>query len=98
MIIKRVLLIIVGLLAALSISGPAQAAVPTDTAASTSVDGRWLPTADSKLDWYWALSDPINVNNVCHVGLCTLGGTTAILTAPAVIDIDGEFNTAATVD
>lgn len=54
----------------------------------------WHPGAVS-LPLYWALSGPINVNDPRQVGERDLTGKP--LPAPAVLDIDGQMNTAATV-
>ena len=45
--------------------------------------GRWKPTSSSPLPLYWILSAPLNASDV--------------LPAPAVFDIDGQDNSAATV-
>lgn len=54
----------------------------------------WAAAAHS-LPLHWALSDSVNVNDPVQVGERSLTG--AVLPPPAVLDIDGQMNTAATV-
>lgn len=55
----------------------------------------WQPSATTNLPLYWALSGSINVNDPAQIGERSLSGTA--LPRPAVLDIDGEYNSAATV-
>lgn len=57
-------------------------------------DTWWVPTPGSTL--HWNLGGAINVDNPKHVGERELG-TNAVLPRPDALDIDGEFNSAATV-
>lgn len=56
----------------------------------------WQPTAEKPLTLHWVLGGPLNVNNAKQMGLRDFNGNP--LPEPDVYDIDGEFNTAATVD
>lgn len=55
----------------------------------------WQPASSTSLPLYWALSDPIDVTKPAQIGERSLTG--GVLPAPAVLDIDGQLNTAATV-
>ena len=55
----------------------------------------WQPSSAQALPLYWALSGTINVNDPRQIGERSLSG--AVLPRPAVVDIDGDFNSAATV-
>lgn len=69
---------------------PAQAAPVQEAAASW-----WRPSAASPLPLHWNLGGKIDPNNPKHVGERSLDGK--VLPRPAVLDIDGEYNSAATV-
>lgn len=56
----------------------------------------WKPTAAQPLKLQWMLDGPLNVNDPVQMGLRDLNGNT--LPAPDVYDIDGEANSAQTVD
>jgi endo-alpha-1,4-polygalactosaminidase (GH114 family) len=56
---------------------------------------RWLPAANPALPLHWNLGGTIDVNNAKQIGERDFNG--AVLPRPAVLDIDGEQNTAATV-
>lgn len=58
--------------------------------------GMWMPTADRPLALHWVLGGALNVNDPVQMGLRDLSGKT--LPEPDVYDIDGEYNTKATVD
>ena len=62
--------------------------------ATAHADDWWKPAKDAGT-LHWALEGAIDPNNPKHVGERDLAGKT--LPRPAVIDIDGEYNTAATV-
>lgn len=53
----------------------------------------WIPTPGSTL--HWNLGGAIDVNNPKHVGERDLSG--GVLPRPGVLDVDGEYNSAATV-
>jgi endo-alpha-1,4-polygalactosaminidase (GH114 family) len=53
----------------------------------------WQPTSTAPLPLHWILGDPVNVNDPCQIGERGLG-CIGVLPPPAVLDIDGEFNTA----
>ncbi len=55
---------------------------------------RWHPGMEP-LPLHWNLGGAIDVNNPRHIGERSLSG--AVLPRPAVLDIDGEYNSAATV-
>jgi endo-alpha-1,4-polygalactosaminidase (GH114 family) len=55
----------------------------------------WWQPGTEPLPLHWNLGGAINVDNPRHVGERSISG--AVLPRPAVLDIDGEFNTAATV-
>lgn len=84
---KSSLVIIALIVGAVAITGPtAKAEEPT----------WWRPTASQPLSLHWALSGPLDVNNAKQMGLRDFNGR--ILPEPDVYDIDGEYNTKATVD
>jgi hypothetical protein len=58
--------------------------------------GLWMPTASQPLAFHWVLGSALNVNDPVQMGLRDFNGNT--LPAPQVYDIDGEYNTKATVD
>lgn len=58
--------------------------------------GWWKPTPAEPLSFHWVLGGPLNVNDPVQMGLRDFNG--AVLPAPDVYDIDGEFNSKATVD
>jgi endo-alpha-1,4-polygalactosaminidase (GH114 family) len=76
------LVVLVGVLVGVGLAGPARA------------DDWWKPGADVG-HLHWNLGGTINVDNPRHVGERSISG--AVLPRPAVLDIDGEFNTSATV-
>lgn len=76
------LLVMVGVLVGVALAAPARA------------DTWWVPTPGLSL--HWNLGGAIDPDNPRHVGERELG-TNAVLPRPDVLDIDGEFNTAATV-
>lgn len=55
----------------------------------------WKPTAAQRISLHWVLGGPLNVNNPVQMGLRDFQGNE--LPEPDVYDIDGEFNSAATV-
>lgn len=56
----------------------------------------WHPTADRPYTLQWMLGGALNINDPVQMGLRDLSGNT--LPAPDIYDIDGELNTASTVD
>lgn len=84
-------LVLIALLVLLVSAAPAQA---FPAASRTTVASWWQPGTGS-LPLHWNLGGTIDVNNPKHVGERDLGG--AVLPRPMVLDIDGEFNGAATV-
>jgi len=56
----------------------------------------WQPTTEKRIALHWVLGDPLDVNNPKQMGLRDFNGQ--VLPEPDVYDIDGEFNTAATVN
>jgi len=71
------------------------AVAPVATTPPPTTGAIWLPTADKPLALQWVLGDALNVNDATQMGLRDFNGNT--LPAPDVYDIDGEYNTAATV-
>lgn len=67
--------------------------VPTTTA---SADTWWHPSSAHALPMHWMLDGPgvMDINNPCQTGLRGLG-CTGTLPAPAVMDVDGDYNTRA---
>jgi hypothetical protein len=63
-------------------------------AAPGRADTWWKPSGSLPL--HWNLGGTINVNNARHIGERAIDGTT-VLPRPAVLDIDGQYNTAQTV-
>lgn len=57
-------------------------------------DDWWRPGTEP-LPLHWNLGGAIDVNNPRHIGERSISG--AVLPPPAVLDIDGEYNSAATV-
>lgn len=55
----------------------------------------WKPTADQRISLHWVLGGPLNIDDPKQMGLLDFNGNP--LPEPDVYDIDGEFNTAATV-
>lgn len=82
---RTVITLLSALLLLLTLASPANAA-----------DAWWQPKASQKLTLHWALEGAINVNNPKHIGERDFNG--AVLPRPNVLDIDGEYNTAATVN
>lgn len=87
---KLVLAVVAALSLCLLAAQPAQAR-PVQAAADPTW---WQPAVGSTL--HWVLEGAIDVNNPKQVGERELG-TNAVLPRPNVLDIDGEYNTAATV-
>lgn len=56
----------------------------------------WRPTAEKPISLHWVLGGPLDVRNPKQMGLRDFSGNP--LPEPDVYDIDGEFNTKATVD
>ncbi|MGH7196643.1 MAG: endo alpha-1,4 polygalactosaminidase [Candidatus Saccharimonadales bacterium] len=56
----------------------------------------WKPTPDKPIALHWVLGDALNVNDPVQMGVRDFTGKT--LPEPDVYDIDGEYNTKATVD
>lgn len=79
---KPLLVILAAVLVAVGLATPAHAA-------------QWLPTNAHALPLHWNLGGTIDVNNPKQVGERDLSGN--VLPRPAVLDIDGEQNSAATV-
>lgn len=82
-------------LSAAVIAGLAGAAL-AQTGAAAPAAAWWKPTPGKPLSFHWVLGGPLNVNDPVQMGLRDFNG--AVLPAPDVYDIDGEFNTKATVD
>jgi len=57
--------------------------------------GRWEPTAQTSGALHWVLEDPLDIDNVVHMGLRDINGL--VLPWPDVYDIDGEINPSSTV-
>lgn len=73
-----------------------QEAAKKKTPTTPSTPGSWWkPTADKPISLHWVLGGALNVNNEKQMGLRDLNNNP--LPAPDVYDIDGEYNTAATV-
>lgn len=75
------LLLLIGVL--IGIATPARAAT-------------WWQPGTGPLPLHWNLGGTINVNNARHIGERAIDGTT-VLPRPAVLDIDGQYNSAQTV-
>jgi endo-alpha-1,4-polygalactosaminidase (GH114 family) len=79
-------------------ASPPEASAPTADASappSTNPSGLWLPTADRPLTLHWVLGGAVDLSDPVQAGLRDLSGNT--LPEPDVYDIDGEYNSAATV-
>ena len=57
--------------------------------------GLWMPTASARLALHWVLGGPLDLNDPIAMGLVDFNGNP--LPEPDVYDIDGEYNSAATV-
>src|SRR5262245_20585538 len=55
----------------------------------------WKPTPENRIALHWVLGDALNVNNAKQMGMRDFNNN--VLPEPDVYDIDGEYNTAATV-
>lgn len=70
--------------------------VPNAVSAAHAQSGNWWkPTADQRLSLHWVLGDALKTNDPVQMGLRDFNGNP--LPEPDVYDIDGEFNSAATV-
>src|SRR6266545_4964085 len=74
--------------------------VPLVPHRATAAPTWWTPTPATALPLHWALDNgsgplPVDTANGWHVGERSRGG--AVLTASAVLDIEGEFNSATQV-
>jgi hypothetical protein len=74
---------------------PTPTATPSPTPKPAVAGSWWQPTAAAPIAFHWVLGDALNVNDPKQMGLRDFSGN--VLPAPAVYDIDGEYNTAATV-
>ncbi|WP_343716623.1 endo alpha-1,4 polygalactosaminidase [Inquilinus sp.] len=82
------------LVAAALVAGAAASAHADDPQPAAA--GWWKPTSDKPLSFHWVLGGPLNINDPVQMGLRDFNG--AVLPEPDVYDIDGEFNSKATVD
>ena len=80
--------------AAASASAYLQIDIPGGTEPNPS-NAMWRPAADKPISFHWVLGGTIDTNDPVQMGLRDFSGAT--LPAPDVYDIDGEYNTAATV-
>lgn len=74
---------------------PVTPTTPPPTSPPPTTSGMWKPTADRPLALHWVLGGALNTGDPVQMGLRDFNGNT--LPAPDVYDIDGEYNTAATV-
>lgn len=99
---KRLLAVVAAVVAVFGLAGPVWAAKPAPASASALVttcppaQTWWTPCAAAPLPMHWALDTgagdpPIDTANPWHIGQRTRAGGT--LPAPAVLDIDGDYNT-----
>lgn len=84
------------LVAVLALTIAASTMVVPSSVAAEEAPMWWRPTAERPISFHWVLRDPLDVNNLRHMGLRDFNGNP--LPEPDVYDIDGEFNTKATVD
>jgi hypothetical protein len=68
----------------------------TSTTTTTPTSGMWLPVASDPLPMQWVLGDALDLNDPVQMGLRDFKGNA--LPAPAVYDIDLEYNPQSTVD
>ncbi len=65
------------------------------SAPPTSSTGMWLPSSAHSLGFQWVLDSALNLSDPIQMGLRDFNGNT--LPAPDIYDIDGDYNSAATV-
>jgi hypothetical protein len=68
---------------------------PTTVPPAGGTTGMWKPSSAHSLGFQWVLGGALNLNDPVQMGLRDFNGNT--LAAPAIYDIDGEENSAATV-
>lgn len=87
---------LVALAITILVSGTFVVPATADAEGASGATTWWRPTAERPLALHWVLDGPLNITNAKQMGLRDFNSN--VLPEPDVYDIDGEYNTRATVN